>query len=86
MTKAHIKCLVHDCTNHTDEGGFVGNFCVPCYTMLTTQNIKREHKSHAALVEALEAILTWMLSGFAPQSQAEAMDKAHAALTLAKGA
>lgn len=30
------KCVVKGCSNRSDEGEFVGEFCRPCYTMLTT--------------------------------------------------
>lgn len=30
------KCVVKGCSNHSDEGEFVWEFCSPCYTMLTT--------------------------------------------------
>ena len=33
------KCVVHDCTNHKDEGVFVGDFCAPCWRMITTGRI-----------------------------------------------
>ncbi len=89
MTKERKKCLVRGCTNHTDEGGFVGELCVPCYHLVTQHDIKREAKSHAALVEALEGFLDlsqgsyehWLLWALANHR-----DKARAALTLAKGA
>lgn len=29
-----MKCHVKDCTNHSDEGRFIGEFCSPCYHML----------------------------------------------------
>ena len=29
------KCIVKGCTNHKDEGEFVGDLCLPCYLMLT---------------------------------------------------
>lgn len=28
------KCIVKGCTNHSDEGKFVGNLCGPCHKML----------------------------------------------------
>ena len=32
-----IECIVHGCTNKTDEGAFHPNgMCMPCYTMITT--------------------------------------------------
>lgn len=33
------KCVVKGCSNHSDEGEFVGEFCRPCYTMLTTGKV-----------------------------------------------
>jgi hypothetical protein len=30
------KCLVKGCTNHSDQGTFIGNLCHPCHSMLTT--------------------------------------------------
>lgn len=33
--KGH-KCIVYGCKNHEGEGGFVGDLCSPCYTMLST--------------------------------------------------
>ena len=33
------KCVVKGCSNHRDEGKFVGEFCSPCYTMLTTGKV-----------------------------------------------
>ena len=28
------KCLVAGCTNHKNEGKFIGDLCSPCHTML----------------------------------------------------
>jgi hypothetical protein len=33
------KCIVHGCSNHTNQGRFVGDVCSPCYTMITTGKI-----------------------------------------------
>jgi hypothetical protein len=33
------KCIVHKCSNHTNQGRFVGDMCSPCYTMITTGKI-----------------------------------------------
>ena len=30
------KCIVKGCTNHSDEGLFQGDMCMPCYRMITT--------------------------------------------------
>ena len=29
------KCIVKGCTNHSDEGLFHGEMCMPCYKMIT---------------------------------------------------
>ena len=34
MKYEHIKCRMPGCTNHQDEGSFVGEFCSPCHHML----------------------------------------------------
>ena len=33
------KCIVKGCTNHSNEGKFVGSLCMPCYHMLNTGEI-----------------------------------------------
>jgi hypothetical protein len=30
------KCIVHGCSNHADQGRFVGEMCSPCHIMITT--------------------------------------------------
>jgi hypothetical protein len=30
-----MKCIVKDCENHNDRGGFTGNLCNPCYQFIT---------------------------------------------------
>jgi hypothetical protein len=30
------KCIVMNCTNHTDEGGFIGDLCSPCHKFVTS--------------------------------------------------
>lgn len=32
----HVRCIVSDCENHTDEGGFIGDLCGPCHLFVTT--------------------------------------------------
>ena len=29
------ECVVKDCTNRTNQGGFVGEICTPCYEFIT---------------------------------------------------
>jgi hypothetical protein len=31
-----VRCLVHGCTNFSDQGEFVGDLCAPCHKILTT--------------------------------------------------
>ncbi len=30
------RCIVHGCTNHTNEGTFISFLCAPCYQYITT--------------------------------------------------
>jgi hypothetical protein len=30
------KCLVKGCTNHSNQGTFIGDLCMPCHEMITT--------------------------------------------------
>jgi hypothetical protein len=30
------KCIVINCSNRNNEGGFIGNLCSPCYAFITT--------------------------------------------------
>lgn len=32
------KCIVKDCQNHTHEGRFVGELCMPCWDYITNGN------------------------------------------------
>ena len=33
--KPPAKCITKDCTNHTNEGKFVGDLCLPCWDYIT---------------------------------------------------
>ena len=33
--KPHAKCITKDCTNHVNEGKFVGDLCGPCWEYIT---------------------------------------------------
>ena len=33
--QARKKCIVKDCENHTDQGGFTGDLCNPCHAFIT---------------------------------------------------
>ena len=43
------KCIVYGCKNHESEGGFFGDLCTPCYTMLSTGVV--HHKTDSFLAE-----------------------------------
>ena len=33
--KPHAKCITKDCTNHVNEGKFIGDLCAPCWEYIT---------------------------------------------------
>lgn len=35
-----MKCKLFDCENRKDEGRFQGEFCIPCYLMLVTGDVR----------------------------------------------
>ena len=61
MAEDKTKCLVHGCRNRKDQGGFVGNLCVPCYEMLTTGKLGSNdtfiHRMAAIHLEQLNEIM-----------------------------
>lgn len=46
-----MKCHVKGCTNHSEDGLFVGDFCNPCYRMLGSGSISA---SEAWFVKEIE--------------------------------
>jgi hypothetical protein len=34
------KCLVDGCKNHSNQGKFIGDLCMPCHDMLTTGKLR----------------------------------------------
>ena len=36
MSGSEFECAVYGCTNKNTEGRFIGDFCAPCYRMITT--------------------------------------------------
>lgn len=59
-----MKCIVHKCSNHTDEGKFIGAICVPCFTYITSGEIgfmdsflgglRSENRSLLSILERME--------------------------------
>jgi hypothetical protein len=47
--KQHIRCKTDNCTNHTDEGLFKGDFCSPCaeFISITMDNSKTIFNNHS---------------------------------------
>lgn len=33
---SRIRCIIKHCSNHTDEGKFVGELCSPCHSFVTS--------------------------------------------------
>lgn len=31
-----MKCITHNCPNHSDQGRFIGDLCSPCHQFITT--------------------------------------------------
>jgi hypothetical protein len=61
--KHSLKCVIPGCTNRTDQGDFVGELCVPCYSYVigeklvnTSQAYRNELvKGNLRLISAVEA-------------------------------
>jgi len=49
------KCIVKNCKNHTHQGQFVGDMCLPCYQFITTgQGRYSQVYRNAAVLESEE--------------------------------
>ena len=55
------KCIVHGCSNHADQGRFVGEMCSPCHTMITTGKVMPTD-SFLNQITSLEAEITRLTS------------------------
>jgi hypothetical protein len=42
------KCLIPGCANQSGEGGFVGDFCSPCYNYVVGKNAGGPHNPSQA--------------------------------------
>ncbi|MDD3885189.1 MAG: hypothetical protein PHW66_09720 [Gallionella sp.] len=51
-------CLVKGCENHSSQGKFVGDLCLPCHTMLTTAKISNGN----TFINAMQARLNKIAS------------------------
>lgn len=50
-----MKCIVKNCKNHTHQGQFVGDMCLPCYQFITTgQGRYSQVYRNAAVLESEE--------------------------------
>lgn len=51
------KCIVKGCTNHKDEGEFVGDLCLPCYLMLTDARTGPSDAWFVTVIKELLAVI-----------------------------
>ena len=54
--KLSVKCIVKNCPNHTHEGQFVGDLCLPCYNALVSGRIPRLIHNGREMYEMLRSM------------------------------
>lgn len=78
--KLSVKCIVKNCLNHTHEGQFVGDLCMPCWSALTNgRSPKVVHDTHElrefmqsmqsgemTVSRGIELIDIWLAGNFDP--------------------
>lgn len=49
-----MKCAVKDCTNHADEGLFIGLLCSPCHTFIKGDGglYSQAHRNSRIMIDA----------------------------------
>lgn len=52
-----VKCIVKGCPNKRGEGGFIGQLCTPCHTMITTGCVGHGETFIHVFADKLRAIL-----------------------------
>ena len=75
----HLKTAAHEALSITDIGERLRGIAVPI-THQAADEIERLRALAAELHDALEQVIIWYSSGFAPQSQAMALRKANEAM------
>ena len=51
------KCIVKGCKNYFGEGGFIGDLCIPCHTMLQTGDTSSTRETFIGkMAEAIQAM------------------------------
>jgi len=50
------KCIVYGCKNHETEGGFVGDLCTPCHTMITTGELMPSNSFLGELKQCMDFV------------------------------
>jgi hypothetical protein len=53
-TPARKKCIVPKCRNHTDEGSFIGDLCMPCHNFLMDPATSKYSQLYMNFVEFAE--------------------------------
>ncbi len=62
-----MKCIAQHCTNHSDQGLFIGGLCSPCHEYITTgqgvysQAYRNAHRQYVPMTddELTEVVATW---------------------------
>lgn len=54
------KCIVKGCDNHTHQGYFIGDLCVPCYHMLSKGEIGNGRTFIHSLAHNNQALLEFI--------------------------
>jgi hypothetical protein len=61
-----MKCIVKDCENHKEQGGFVGVLCMPCHKFLTIGEGKYSQLYRNTVAAEREKVSKWMMqNGYA---------------------
>lgn len=59
------KCIIKDCVNKRNEGGFVGDLCTPCYAFITRGEGKHSQAYRNALSTGIDYFLDKLTKEFA---------------------
>jgi hypothetical protein len=56
LYKVNKKCIIDNCTNHSDQGKFVGDFCAPCYEYISKRHVHTNCQAYRNDVKIIEAL------------------------------
>ena len=66
------KCVVKTCTNKSDQGQFIGNFCFPCWDAITDPD--RSGTKHSTIYRQMVRYSTMATFGTLVKALAEQYD------------